>query len=195
VLIRCQPAISPHILADLPWLVEQAKRSGAWGFQTEGLKLRVAAPQSEKEHFRRMGRLLGINDIYAEFRSAGRKTASDLEFSIERKIEYTQLARALAHQEGLRYLSADNDPETIALSDSDECCGTERLRNYEKFAYNYRTKLFTGKPWHELENGIERAVYVGRGVEEGIMLRDYVRKKLKKQGVSIDEDQKAQAGG
>ena len=143
VLVRCQPAIYPIILDALPWLVREAERSGAWGFQTEGLKLRVAAPQSDKDHFRRMGKLLGIEDIYAQFREIGKKTASDYEYSVETKLEYTTLARTLAHRAGLRYLSADNYAETIALSDTDECCGTERLRNYQKFAYNYRTKIFT----------------------------------------------------
>jgi DNA repair photolyase len=180
VLIRCQPAIYPIILEDLPWLIDQTKESGAWGFQTEGLKLRIAAPQSEKDHFRELGRALGIPDIYAYYRENGSRSSSDYELSVEQKMEYTAKARDLTHKAGLVYLSADNQEECILCSDSDECCGTQKLRNYKKFTYNLRTKIFTGKDWPELENGLERAIYTGRNCEEGMVLKDFVRAKVEK---------------
>lgn len=186
VLVRCQPAVYPVILDDLPWLIEETKRSGAWGFQTEGLKLRIATGPAEREHFKVLGRALGIDDLYAHYRLESR-TSSDYELSIEKKLAYTTAARTLAHAAGLRYLSADNQAACIALSDSDECCGTERLARYVKFSYNVRTKLTTGRSWADLENGLEQGLFRTRNCPAGVRLKDYVQKKLSKSKEFSDE--------
>ena len=177
VMIKCQPAIYPIILNTLDFLIENSFNSGCWAFQTEGLKLRIAASQKEKYYYLELGKLLGINNIYEYYKQEIR-TTSDYELSIPKKIKYTKKAKNLSHKFGLKYFSADNQEECIRLSDGDECCGTERLHNYKKVTYNFRTKIFTGKSWQELENGLEKCIYTGRNLADGISLKDLVHKKL-----------------
>lgn len=161
VMVKCQPAIYRIILNDLDFLVQNTAESGCWAFQTEGLKLRKAASAKEKTHFIKLGEIIGIKNIYDWYRKE-LVTASDYELSVINKLEYTQKAKDLSHSYGLRYFSADNQKECIALSDSDECCGTEKLSNYTTFSYNYRTQVFTNKPWHELENDLSQCQHTPR---------------------------------
>lgn len=178
VCVACQPALYPAILRDLPWLVQETARSGAWAIRMEGLKLRIATARDEREHFQALGRSIGIDDLFGHYKANGIRTASDYEIATERKIEYLTLGRMLAHSVGLRFLAADNQPECIALSDSDECCGTERLHGYKKFAYNLRTKQTTGLDWPALENGLERAIFRTRAIPDGMTLKAYVDRKV-----------------
>lgn len=181
VMIKCQPCIYPVILDELEYLVEQTAKSGCWAFQTEGLKLRIASSAKEKEYYLQLGKLINIDNIYDYYRQE-MWTSSDYELSIDKKLEYTRKAKELCKQHKVKYFSADNQKECIELSKGDECCGTEKLTNYTKFTYNFRTKVFTNKPWSKLENDLANCMYKGRNIPEGISLKDLVKKKLGKHG-------------
>jgi DNA repair photolyase len=51
VMVKIQPAIYPKIINDLPDLVKGIKESGCFGFNIEGLKIRVRMPKEEKVLF------------------------------------------------------------------------------------------------------------------------------------------------
>jgi hypothetical protein len=55
-------------------------------------------------------------------------------------MQYIELAEKLAHENGLKYLSADNEP--MGVGDGRECCGTEKLKDYRLFDYNLRSLAF-----------------------------------------------------
>lgn len=138
VIVKIQPAIYPAIIRDLPDLVKGIAESGAFGFNTEGLKLRVAMPEKEKELFRKIGNYLDMDII--NFYKNEQKVGTDRELTVAKKKEYTFLAKSLATKYGLRYFSADNDMG--CYGDNSECCGTEVLRDYKLWENNIRTKSF-----------------------------------------------------
>lgn len=135
VMVKVQPAIYPYILEDLENIVSKAKESGAWAFNTEGLKLKASMPKEEQLLVENA--LPGIREYYKKF---GVKDRSDYTLSDEKKLEYIKLAVMLGSKYNIKYFSADNTP--LGYGDGDECCGTEKLRNYKKFSYNNRTEAF-----------------------------------------------------
>ena len=136
VMIKVQPAIYPRILEDLPDLVAEIKRAGAWAFNTEGLKVRITMPAEEQEIFAALGKAVR-EDYRGKF---GKREASDYVLREEFKVEYIDSAEELAHRHGLKYFSADNEP--LGRGCGPECCGTEVLRDYQLFHYNLRSRAF-----------------------------------------------------
>ena len=146
VMVKIQPCIYPKILADLPDLVKAIKEAGCWAFNTEGLKLRIAMPTHEQEKIKHMQEYVGedIREFYKKNRNLDNH--SDYELCNELRLEYTNMAIQLAEQYGLRYFSADNGMGCIGCSD--ECCGTEVLRNYKLWRHNTRSFAFQATDKH-----------------------------------------------
>jgi hypothetical protein len=111
-------------------------------------------PAHEQEKINSMREYIGddIRGFYKENRNPEAK--SDYELNSKMKMEYTTMAIELAKQYGLRYFSADNDLGCVGCSD--ECCGTEVLRNYKLWRYNSRSRSFKADDKHceKLENCI-----------------------------------------
>ena len=135
-MIKVQPAVYPRILKDLPRLAAAVKKSGAFAFQTEGLKVRIAMPQDERRIFD-----AALGNVRKEYGLRyGEKESSDYVLKDRYKLEYIELAELLAKRHGLRYFSSDNSP--MGRGDSPECCGTEILRGYNVSTYNLRHEAF-----------------------------------------------------
>jgi DNA repair photolyase len=136
VMVKVQPAVFPRVLRELPDLVAAIAKAGCWAFNTEGLKVKIAMPQNEQRIFGALGRT-----VRQEYRdTVGHREGSDWVLKDEFKRQYIDLAVGLAKLYGLKYFSADNSP--LGLGDGYECCGTERLRDYNVFAYNRRSQAF-----------------------------------------------------
>jgi DNA repair photolyase len=143
VMVKIQPSIYPKILKDLPDLVKSIKESGCVGFNTEGLKIRTTMPESERALFDIISKVVGY-DLREYYKENGVRTGSDYEMTIEKKLEYTNMAWDLAKKYSLKYWVADNSMGKIG--DSDECCGTEFLRGYKKWGDNTRSVCFDKCP-------------------------------------------------
>lgn len=139
VIVKCQPAIYPKILEDLPDLVKAIADSGAFAMNMEGLKIRTRMPESEKKLFAIISDAVGY-DLIEYYKTHGVCTGSDWEMRKDKRLEYINLGMELAHQHGIKFFVADNDMGKIG--DGDECCGTEVLRNYKKWGNNTRTQAF-----------------------------------------------------
>ena len=168
VMVKCQPAIYPKIMGDLPDLVKSIKEAGCWAFNTEGLKVRISMPVEEQKIFQEVGDYLGINlrETYKE----EAKTGSDWELSNEKKMEYTRLAESLAKQYDIKYFSADNRMGKVG--DGCECCGTQALRNYKIWGGSDRSKVFGASPNDSKELGkcqvnfCRSTKYLGKTMDE-----------------------------
>jgi len=136
VMIKIQPAIYPKILDDMEDLLKQAKKSGVWAFNTEGLKIRISMPKHEQEIFKTMSNYLKF-DLRDYYKKYGVNTGSDYEL-LKNKSEYISLAEKYAEKYDLKYFSADNE---MVGGCSGECCGTEVLKDY-KILGNTRTDSY-----------------------------------------------------
>jgi DNA repair photolyase len=128
VMVRIQPFIYPYIMRELPALVARVASSGAFGFMTESLKIRVLMPRSEMLLYRKMFEHFG-GDIRAWYRQGvGEVSSGDFELTKIRKMHYIGECVRLARQHGLRYYTGDNYMGQVG--DGPECCGTEVLRDH-----------------------------------------------------------------
>jgi len=150
VMVKLQPSIYPKVVADLPDLVEAVSEAGCWALNTEGLKLRVTMPQSERELFSVIGNHLSL-DLFEYYKANGLVTGSDREIRTALKMEYTQLAKKLTGEYGIKYYPADND--ILGIGDGCECCGTEVLKDYKIYGNNIRSKAFKPKDYESKELG------------------------------------------
>lgn len=140
VMVKIQPCFYPKIIDDLPDLIKAIKMSGCWAFNTEGLKVRVSMPKSEQLIFKEMSKHLGY-DIRRQYHRE-KRTGSDFELALHKKMEYTNMANDLAKKYDLKYFSADNEMGCIGCGCGAECCGTEVLRNYKIYGNNLRNFNF-----------------------------------------------------
>ena len=135
-MVKVQPATWPRVIDELPPLVEAIEDAGSWGFNTEGLKLRVTMGEREQALFRQA--FGNVRDNYRN--SVGVREDGDWVLRDDLKARYITLAEKLARKAGLKYFSADNSP--LGRGDGFECCGTEGLRDYRVFTYNKRSRAF-----------------------------------------------------
>jgi DNA repair photolyase len=178
VIVKVQPFIYPKIIDDLPELVKAIKRSGAFAFNLEGLKCKVALNKQEQEIFQTIGDYFGYNmrEFLKEESKKDGKGGMDYEFSKENKTKVLLLAKELADKNGIRFLNADN-LMLEGIADSCECCGTEVLRNYKLFGEDKRSLVYGNtKPSEPLANclynfGRNKAKWAGLTMKESAKIK------------------------
>ena len=129
VTVRIQPFILPYSEKVADRFIKTLADIGAYGFETEGLKLRVTSSAREKAIYSRIGDALGF-DIYDYYTKHGVVEGSDKCYSIEDRRRMLQTYTELAEKYGVRFFNADNlvDPRYGCHA---ECCGTDFLRNHK----------------------------------------------------------------
>ncbi len=147
VLVRVHPFILPYAYDNAEKIVSSIADSGAHGFMSEGLKLRVVMPQREKEIYSKIGNVFGI-DIISDFKKNGIIEGGDREYNDSDKSKMLDKFDNLANQYQLKFYNADNYVGK-RYGCSCECCGTDILRNHKIWAGCSRAK------WFEINNNSE----------------------------------------
>lgn len=140
VTLRMQPFILPYNEEVAERFVKTIKESGAWAFQTEGLKLRVVMPEKEKKIYSKIGEFLGF-DIISEFKRCGRIEGGDREYSDNEKRRVLELFNSLSKKYDIKFFNADNLVDK-KYGCGAECCGTEFLRNHKVWGGCFRSRVF-----------------------------------------------------
>lgn len=138
--IRVQPFILPYTYDNAEIIVKSIADSGAFGFQTEGLKLRVVMPQNEKEIYSKIGDILGI-DIINDFKRNGIIEGGDRVYNNDDKSKMLEKFNVLAKQYGLKFYNADNFIDS-KYGCGCECCGTSVLHDYKLWNGCSRARIF-----------------------------------------------------
>lgn len=136
VLVKVQPAVWPLVQDELCAIVPAIKEAGAFGWNTEGLKIRVTMGAAEKAIFD--AALPGTREMYGS--KWGVKEMSDYVLREEFQSQYIALSEHLGYKHSLEYYSADN--ALMGRGDGPECCGTTVLRDYRVNTYNLRHAAF-----------------------------------------------------
>ena len=128
VTVRIQPFILPYSEQNAERFIKRLAEIGAYGFETEGLKMRVSSSQNERAVYGRIGDVLGF-DIVGDLQKRGMIEGGDRCYNIEDKRRMLQLYTDLANEYGVKFFNADNlvDPRYGCHA---ECCGTDFLRNH-----------------------------------------------------------------
>ena len=129
VTVRIQPFILPYAEKVADRFIKTLADIGAYGFETEGLKLRVTSSATEKAIYSRIGDALGF-DILEDFKTRGMIDGGDRVYNVEDRRRMLQTYTDLAEKYGVKFFNADNliDPR---YGCSAECCGTDFLRNHK----------------------------------------------------------------
>lgn len=129
VTVRIQPFILPYSEESADRFVRKLAEVGAYGFETEGLKLRVTSSAGEKAVYSRIGDALGFN-ILEDFKNRGMIEGGDRCYNVTDKRRMLQLYTDKAKEYGIKFFNADNliDPRYGCHA---ECCGTDFLRNHK----------------------------------------------------------------
>ncbi len=140
VTVRIQPFILPYSEKEAGKFIKTLADYGVWGFETEGLKLRVTLSAREKLIYRKIGAALGY-DIIAYYKKHGMIESGDRVYSVEDKRRMLSTYTYLGNKYGVKFFNADN------LIDSRygcgcECCGTEFLRNHKIWGGSRRAMAF-----------------------------------------------------
>ena len=129
VTVRLQPFILPYAEKVADRFVQTIRDCGAYGFETEGLKLRVTMSASEKAIYSRIGDALGF-DIIEDYKKRGVVDGSDRCYSIEDRRRMLSMYTELAKKYGIKFFNADNLVDPMYGCGA-ECCGTDFLRNHK----------------------------------------------------------------
>ena len=140
VTVRIQPFILPYAEKTADRFIRTLKDIGAYGFETEGLKIRLTSPKGEKALYGRIGEALGF-DILNDFKTRGMVEGSDKCYNMEDKRRMLLLYSELARKYGIKFFNADNyvDPQ---FGCGAECCGTDFLRNHKVWGGARRSLAF-----------------------------------------------------
>ena len=138
ILVRVQPFILPYTFDNAERFVKTIKDSGAFGFQTEGLKLRVTMSKSEKEIYTKIEEVFNF-DIINDFKENGEIEGGDRVYSKENKCKMLSRFTELANENGIKFINADNMVDG-QYGCGCECCGTEFLRNHSIWGECSRAK-------------------------------------------------------
>jgi len=149
VFVRVQPVIYPKVMEEAEMLVAMLASTHAWGFETEGLKIRTTLSDEEKELYDTISNYVGVNilDMYKKQKVVGGCYVMDDTI----KMKYIELFTELAKQYGLKYYVADD--WMGKLGEGCECCGTQVLRNYKIWGNNFRTRYWGTQPNESTELG------------------------------------------
>ena len=107
ITVRIQPFILPYTEDAADRFIKKLKDCGVWGFQTEGLKLRVVMPKNEKDIYKKIGEVLGF-DILESFKRDGMIEGGDRVYSVEDKRRMLSTFTELGQKYGIRFFNADN---------------------------------------------------------------------------------------
>ena len=140
ITVRIQPFILPYAEKNAERFIKKFAEIGAYGFETEGLKLRVTSSAREKVIYQGIGDALGF-DILKDFRERGEVEGGDKVYCIEDKKRMLQLYTELGKKYGVKFFNADNyiDPRYGVGA---ECCGTDFLRNHKVWGGARRSLAF-----------------------------------------------------
>lgn len=129
ITVRIQPFILPYAEQNAERFIKRLAEIGAYGFETEGLKLRVTSSANEKAVYQRIGDVFGF-DIIEDFKTRGTIEGGDRCYNDTDKRRMLQLYTDLAKEYGIKFFNADNlvDPRYGCHA---ECCGTDFLRNHK----------------------------------------------------------------
>ena len=140
VTVRLQPFILPYAEKNAERYVKLMADIGAYGFETEGLKLRVSMSSGEKYVYSLIGEALGF-DIIEDFKTRGVIENGDRCYSIEDRRRMLQKYTELADKYGVKFFNADNLIDA-RYGCSAECCGTDFLRNHKVWGGARRSLAF-----------------------------------------------------
>jgi DNA repair photolyase len=140
ITVRIQPFILPYAEQVAERYVKTLKDIGAWGFQTEGLKLRVTSSDKEKRVYKKIGDVFGF-DIMEYFKEHGEIDGGDRVYGEKDRRRMLQKYTFLSQKYGIRFLNADNLVDSNFGSGC-ECCGTEFLRNHRIWGGSVRSLAF-----------------------------------------------------
>lgn len=173
-MVKVQPAILPRIIDDLPDLIKNVSDSGAWAFNTEGLKVRITMKKEERDLFQEMTPFVGY-DVRSFYKQHFRRTDSDYEPQTNERMRYIELAVELAKQYNLKYFVADNGCGRIG--DGPECCGTQCLHDYKIWGECDRAKFFDPVDYvsKELGKSTYRIHFAKAGIDRRTKLYDHVK--------------------
>ena len=140
ITVRIQPFILPYAEKNAERFIAKLKEIGAYGFETEGLKLRVTMSGGEKKIYARIGDALGF-DILEDFKTRGVVEGSDRCYGIETRRKMLQTYTELANKYGIKFFNADNLVDA-RYGCGAECCGTDFLRNHKIWGGARRSLAF-----------------------------------------------------
>lgn len=140
ITLRMQPFILPYSEEVADRFVKTIKESGAWAFQTEGLKLRVVMSEKERNIYSKISDVLHF-DILDDFKKNGIIEGGDREYNEQEKRRILELLTNLSRKYDIKFFNADNLVDK-KYGCGDECCGTEFLRNHKVWGGCYRSREF-----------------------------------------------------
>lgn len=140
ITVRIQPFILPYSEKVADRFIATLKECGAWGFETEGLKIRVTSSGREKLIYKKIGDALGYN-LLAYFKKKGIIEGGDRVYNEEDKRSMLSTYTYLAKKHGIKFFNADNLIDG-RYGCGAECCGTEFLRNHKIWGGSRRARAF-----------------------------------------------------
>ena len=186
ITMRLQPFILPYSEDVAERFVALLKEDGVWGFQTEGLKLRLTMSPKEKAIYSRIGDYLGF-DIINDFALNGEIESGDRVYSEERKRRMLELYNSLSKKYDIKFFNADNLVDKRYGCGS-QCCGTEFLRNYKVWGGCMRSRMFDEEHYESSEELGKCLVNFTRATKQkGVVYKtikeisdEYVAKEMKR---------------
>lgn len=140
ITVRIQPFILPYMEKVADRFIRTIKEYGAWGFETEGLKIRVTSGAHERFIYQKIGKALNY-DILGFFKKRGVIVGGDRVYNEEDKREMLQTFTYLAKKYDIKFFNADNLINS-RYGCGCECCGTEFLRNHKIWGLSQRALAF-----------------------------------------------------
>lgn len=129
VTVRIHPFILPYSEQIAEEFIRKIADIGAYGFMTEGLKIRITSSQNERAVYGRIGDTLGF-DIMEYFRTKGTIEGGDRCYSDDDKRRMLARFTELADKYGIKFFNGDNLVDA-RYGHGAECCGTDFLRNHK----------------------------------------------------------------
>jgi len=129
VFVNLRPVIFDRFMEELPGIMRTLRKINVWGFTFYPLQINMLSSKKLKKRFDE--KFPGLYDNYIELcRPAG------FYFSLKEEYQFlmNEKVKKLAKEYDLNYISSLD----CFYGKNQECCGTERLRNYNTFDYNLR---------------------------------------------------------
>jgi len=151
VVVRMQPYIP--LFMDDTWeqTVEDVAKLGAHALTTEWLKLSTFIySEGATEARRQLNDAIGF-DICNYFKRYGRKTSTDYEMPVSKKLSLAKKIGKKVREMGMEYYCADN--ELRHLGDGSACCGVCTTKHFSGYASRLKAQTSTAL-WIAKEKGL-----------------------------------------